>query len=316
VRLSELLGTGVQSLSVVVGREAERAVDGLAPGSVLLLENVRFESGEETNDPELSHRLAKLADVYVNDAFGSAHRAHASTAGIASLLPTYAGFLMARQIEVLSRLLDSPDRPFIAILGGAKVSDKIGVIDRLMERVDAILVGGGMANTFLFARGVEVGASLVERELAGEAGRLVSKAEGRGVPVALPTDLVVAPSVESDTADVVPATAVPQGSGVFDVGPETTGLFASHVERARTVFWNGPMGVFERDLFASGTRAVATSVAAADGFTVVGGGDSVAAIQNLGLASSVSHVSTGGGASLEFLEGRSLPGVTAIPDAD
>ena len=312
--LSDLLGRGVPTIGAVVGPEAEAAVARLEAGEALLLENLRFEPGEEKNDPALARQLAALGDLYVNDAFGAAHRAHASTVGVAAHLPAYAGFLLLRELEVLGRLVDRPERPFAAILGGAKVSDKLGVIGHLLERVDLLLLGGGMANTFFLAQGLGVGRSLVEPELIDEARRLLDEAGGRGVTLALPTDVVVAPSLEAEAGATVAAWAVPADHGIFDIGPETTRLFASHLVDARTVFWNGPMGVFERPPFAAGTEAVAEAVAGADAFTVVGGGDSIAAIEQLGLADRISHVSTGGGASLEFLEGKTLPGVAAIPD--
>ena len=313
-RLAELLGQAVPAIGAVVGPEAEAAVTRLTPGQALLLENLRFEPGEERNESGLARQLAALADLYVNDAFGAAHRAHASTVGVADHIPAYAGFLLLHELAVLGRLVDRPERPFAAILGGAKVSDKLGVIGHLLERVDLLLLGGGMANTFFLAQGLEVGRSLVEPELTDDARRLLEKAGERGVTLALPTDVVVAPDLGADAGATVAASSVPADHAIYDIGGETTRLFASHLVDARTVFWNGPMGVFERLAFAAGTKAVAEAVAAAEAFSVVGGGDSIAAIEQLGLADRISHVSTGGGASLEFLEGKTLPGVAAIPD--
>ncbi|MCC7022188.1 MAG: phosphoglycerate kinase [Thermomicrobiales bacterium] len=314
-RLSELLGRPVKTVPAVTGPEAERAAAELQPGDVLLLENTRFEPGEEKNDAALAAGLARLGDLYVNDAFGSAHRAHASTVGIAERLPTYAGLLLQREEEILSRLLQDPERPFVAILGGAKVSDKLAVIGQLLERVDALLLGGGMANTILLAQGREIGRSLAEPELVDDARRLIATARGRGVALLLPTDVVVAPSIDSDDATVVSVDHVPAEAAIFDIGPETVRRYCEQVGGARTIFWNGPMGVFERPRFATGTIEVARCVADADAFSVVGGGDSVAAVKAAGVADRIDHISTGGGASLEFLEGRTLPGIAAIPNA-
>ena len=314
-RLSELLGREVPALEEVVGPTVEQAVAALSPGDALLLENVRFEPGEEQNDPDLATRLARLGDLFVNDAFGAAHRAHASTVGVAKLLPTYAGFLLRREVDVLSRLRQAPERPFVAILGGAKVSDKLGVVAGLLDRVDALLIGGGMANTFLQASGLAVGNSLVEHDRVEDARRIWDDARDRSVALHLPSDVVVAASIEADEGRVVPAAHVPVGASIFDVGPETIARFGRELAAARTVFWNGPMGVFERPAFAAGTRGVAAAVARAPGFTVVGGGDSVAAIEQMGMAGAIDHISTGGGASLELLEGRELPGIAAIPEA-
>ena len=314
-RLSELLDRPVKTVSAVAGPEAAAAAKKLSPGQVLLLENTRFEPGEEANDPELAAALARLADLYVNDAFGAAHRAHASTVGVAELLPSYAGLLLQREDTMLSRLLDQPERPFVAILGGAKVSDKLGVIGHLLGRVDALLLGGGMANTVLLAQGFEIGSSLSEPDRVEDARRLVEGARGRGVGLVLPCDVVTAHSLEAERGSVFPTTKVPADQSIFDIGPETIERFCSHIGKARTVFWNGPMGVFEQPAFASGTTAIARRVAETDAFTVVGGGDSVAAIEASGVAAAIDHISTGGGASLEFLEGQSLPGIAALPDA-
>jgi len=315
-RLSTLLdGTPVGFVDQVVGVDAEAATAALVEGDLLLLENVRFEPGEERNDPDLARALARLGDVFVNDAFGAAHRAHASTVGVTAFLPAYAGLLLDAEVASLGGLLDAPERPFVAILGGAKVSDKLAVIGNLLQKVDAILVGGGMANTFLLAQGREIGGSLAERDLVPEATRLLADAQRSGVELLLPSDLVIAPSLD-DEGRSVPAAAIPAGEAAYDIGPETVGRFAEAIAGAKTVFWNGPMGVFERSGFANGTLGVAEAVAACPGFTVVGGGDSVAALEQAGLADRVSHVSTGGGASLEFVEGKTLPGIAALLDAD
>ena len=314
-RLGELLGQPVRLADAVVGPSVAAAVEALAPGEALLLENVRFEPGEEANDPALARALASLADVYVNDAFGTAHRAHASTVGIAAHLPSCAGYLLRRESETLSALLDNPARPFVGILGGAKVSDKLAVAGNLLERLDALLLGGGMANTFLLAAGHAVGASLCEPDLADEAAAILAKGRALGVPILLPTDVVVASSVAAESGQVVPVAEVPDDAMILDIGPATVAAFAERIAGAGTVFWNGPMGVAERPAFARGTLGVARAVAACDGFTVVGGGDSIAALAATGLADAVGFVSTGGGASLELLEGRSLPGIAALPDA-
>jgi phosphoglycerate kinase len=283
------------------------------PGEVVLLENLRFDPGEEADDPAFAARLAGPADAYVDDAFGAAHRAHASVVGVARLLPAAAGRLMQKEVEVLSRLLHDPDEPFVAVLGGVKVADKLGVIDSLLDRVDALLIGGAMAFTFLAAQGAETGESLVEDDQLDSVRRSLKRAQERGVPVILPEDVVAA---EEPTPDArrrtVPADRIPRGLKGLDVGPRTVEEFARVLADARTVFWNGPMGVFELEPFALGTRGVAQAVAAVDAFTVVGGGDSVAAVRRLGFEDAVDHLSTGGGASLEFLEGKTLPGVAVL----
>jgi phosphoglycerate kinase len=312
--LGERLGRRVAFVDDVAGQAARSAVDGLGGGEVLLLQNLRFEPGEEANDPEFADRLAALADLYVDDAFGAAHRAHASVVGVAERLPAYAGFLLAGEVKVLSRLLEDPERPFVAVLGGSKVSDKLAVLDSLLARVDRLVVGGGMCFTFLAAEGHEVGDSLFEADQVGAVKALLVAAERDGKPVLLPTDVVVAREVASDAERrTVPVDGIEKGWKGLDIGPETAEAFAAALSDARTVFWNGPMGVFELAPFAAGTRRVAEAVAAADGFTVVGGGDSAAALAELGLADRVDHLSTGGGASLELLEGKTLPGVAAIP---
>jgi phosphoglycerate kinase len=313
--LSELLGQGVAAISSVAGPEAERAATALRPGDVLLLENTRFESGEEANDPELAASLARLGDLFVNDAFGAAHRAHASTVGVAGLLPSYAGLLLQREEIVLSRLLNDPARPFIAVLGGAKVSDTFAVLEHLLGRVDALLLGGGMANTVLLAQGRQIGSSLAEPDRVDEARRLLDTAEARDVLMLVPTDVVSAQSVNSTNPTVGVVDAIPADEAIFDIGPETVARYCEQIAGARTVFWNGPMGVFERKPFENGTLGIARCVAQAHAYTVVGGGDSLAAIEVAGVGEHIDHISTGGGASLEYLEGRDLPGIAALPDA-
>lgn len=314
-RLGELLGIAVPLLPDCAGPETEAATRALGPGDVVLLENLRFHAEEEANDPTFARQLAALGDVYVNDAFGSAHRAHASTEGIAHELPAVAGLLLERELAALGRALGDPERPFVTILGGAKVSDKIGVIEKLLDKVDALIIGGGMANTFLAAQGHGVGKSLQEPDKVDLARRFLDRARERGVTLALPTDVVVAPEMTAGASrQIVAADAVPTDQAIFDIGPATVARYAAILRDARTIVWNGPMGVFEIAPFAAGTRAVAEAVAAADAFSIVGGGDSVAALEEAGLADRISHVSTGGGASLEFLEGRVLPGVGALEE--
>jgi phosphoglycerate kinase len=312
--LAEHLGVEVAFVDDVAGDQARQAAEGLGDGQALLLQNLRYEPGEEKNDPELADRLAALAEVYVDDAFGAAHRAHASVVGVAERLPAYAGYLLAGEVKELSRLLEDPERPFVAVLGGSKVSDKLAVLDNLLGRVDSLVVGGGMCFTFLAAQGHEIGDSLFEPDQVEAVRRLLETAAGQGKPVLLPTDVVVAREASEDAeARTVPAGGIEAGWKGLDIGPETAKAFAAAVAEARTVFWNGPMGVFELAPFAAGTRAVAEAVAAASGYTVVGGGDSAAALAELGLADRVDHLSTGGGASLELLEGKTLPGVAAVP---
>ncbi|CCF83069.1 phosphoglycerate kinase [Nitrolancea hollandica] len=311
--LSELLGVDVAYARDTVGPEAQAMVAGLADGDVGLLENVRFDPREEKNDPEFARELASLADCFVNDAFGTAHRAHASTVGVAALLPSAAGLLLEREIAALSRVTSEPEHPFALILGGAKVSDKIGVIDHLLTRVDLILIGGGMANTFLKVQGVEIGRSLVENDKLDVAESALNRAKELGVNVLLPVDAVVAGKLSADAPRrTVPINEVGPDDAIFDIGPVTVAGFAAALANTRTVVWNGPMGVFEVAPFADGTRGVADAVARSTGFTVVGGGDSVAAIEQLGAADRISHISTGGGATLEFLEGKDLPGIAIL----
>jgi phosphoglycerate kinase len=314
--LADRLGAEVVFVDDVAGDQARQAAQALGDGRVLLLQNLRYEPGEEKNDPELADRLAALAELYVDDAFGAAHRAHASVVGVAERLDAYAGYLLASEVKELSRLLEDPERPFVAVLGGSKVSDKLAVLDNLLGRVDSLVVGGGMCFTFLAAQGLEIGDSLFEPEQVEAVRQLLEKASSQGKPVLLPTDVVVAREVSEDAETrTVPADGIEPGWKGLDIGPETAKAFAVAVADGRTVFWNGPMGVFELEPFAAGTKAVAEAVAAADGYTVVGGGDSAAALAQLGLADRVDHLSTGGGASLELLEGKTLPGVAAIPTA-
>lgn len=312
--LSKLLHAPVKAMTSISGADVLDTVDNMADRDIILLENLRFDPGEEANDSDFAQQLAELADLYVNDAFGTSHRAHASTEGVAHLIPSYLGFLMQHEVDTLSKLLDHPDHPFVAIIGGAKVSDKIGILQHLIARVDTILVGGGMANTFLKADGYEVGRSLMEEEHLESALNILVSAARDKVEIQLPSDVVVADSIDDTRGDTVSIRDVPAEKAIFDIGSETTRAFAEVIADAKTIFWNGPLGVSEHAPFAVGTRRVAEAVAMADAFTVIGGGDSIAAIEQIGLASHIDHVSTGGGASLEFLEGKSLPGIEVIPD--
>ena len=315
VRLSELLGAPVRKLPDCVGPEVARAVAEMRDGDVVLLENLRFHPEEEANDEQFARALASVADVYVNDAFGTAHRAHASTVGITRFLPAVAGQLMEKELVYLSRILEDPRRPFVAILGGKKVSDKIGVIRNLLTRADMLLIGGAMSYTFLRAKGLSVGASLCEEDKLELARSLMDDAAGRRIAFRLPDDVMVADRFAEDAAHrVVAAAAIPQGWMGMDIGPQTAAAYADVIARAGTVMWNGPMGVFEFPAFAAGTRAVAEAMAGSKAVTIVGGGDSAAAVQQMGLADRMTHISTGGGASLEFLEGKELPGVAALLD--
>ena len=315
-RLSELLGAPVATAADCVGLAAQRAVDALRPGEVLLLENVRFHAEEEQNDPAFAKQLASLADLYVNDAFGTAHRAHASTEGVTRHLPSAAGLLMQKEIEVLGRALVRPDRPFAAIVGGQKVTDKIGVLNNLIQRADQILIGGAMANTFLKAHGLEIGASYFEEEAVDVATNLVKEARAAGKPLLLPRDAVVATAIDPQALHhIVDVTDVPPAQMIVDIGPRTIEQYIGELKQAKTVVWNGPMGVTEIEAFANGTREIARALGTLDGTTIVGGGDSVAALEQAGLAGQIDHISTGGGASLEFLEGKELPGVAALQDA-
>ena len=313
--LSDLLGAPVNYVRDIVGFDVDEEIAGLSMGDVALIENVRFDPREEKNDPEFAKELAALGDCFVNDAFGAAHRAHASTVGVTEDLPSSAGLLLQREVDALSHVLNDAERPFALILGGAKVSDKIGVINHLLERVDRVLVGGGMANTFLKAKGIDVGKSLVEEDNVDVAADVLARAEERGVDLVLPADAVVATQMSEDVeASTVIVERVGSDQAIFDIGPESVKRFAGALRPARTIVWNGPMGVFEIAKFSGGTRGVADAVAASDGFTLVGGGDSVAAVEQLGVADQISHISTGGGASLEFLEGKNLPGIAALQE--
>jgi phosphoglycerate kinase len=312
-RLAELLGVEVALASDVVGPDARARAEALGVGEVLLLENLRWASGETANDPAFADALAAMCDVYVNDAFGASHRAHASITGVPARRPAYAGLLVVRELEALGALLEGPARPYLAVLGGAKVSDKLVVLENLLTRVDLLAVGGAMAYTFLAAGGVDVGASRWEEDQAPRVASLVAAARERGVEVLLPEDVVVAAEFAEDAAhETVDVSAIASDVMGMDIGPRTAERFAAVIERAGSVFWNGPMGVFEWEAFAAGTRRVAEAVASSTGFTVVGGGDSAAAIRRFGLDDRVDHVSTGGGASLELLEGRVLPGIAAL----
>jgi phosphoglycerate kinase len=313
LRLAELLGREVLLTDESVGDGARKVVADLREGDVALLENLRFHPGEEANDDGFARQLAGYADVYINDAFGTAHRAHASTVGMLQYVADKgAGLLMVREIEFLGRLLGDVEHPYVAVIGGAKVSDKIGVLENLLSRVDTFLIGGAMANTFLRAKGAEVGASKVEEDKLALARAFLKKAEDRHVEVLLPSDVVAANGLDAAAGQPVEAQKIPPGTMALDIGPRAAAAFSERIARARTVFWNGPMGVFEKTPFASGTLAVAHAIALCRGLTVVGGGDSVAAVQKAGVADKVSHISTGGGASLEFIEGQILPGIAAL----
>ncbi|MCG8481314.1 MAG: phosphoglycerate kinase [Spirochaetales bacterium] len=314
-RLSELLGRPVGYVRETVGPAAERAAADLADGECLLLENVRFNDGETRNDPAFARSLAALGDVYVNDAFGTAHRAHASTEGVAHHIPSCAGFLIEKEISFFQPVLDDPAKPMVAVIGGAKVSSKIAVLESLLPNCASFVIGGGMAYTFLKAQGIEVGTSLVEEDYIETASRFLAAAAERGVEVILPLDHVVAAKFDAEaTPEAVDGQAIPADKMALDIGPKTIAAALRAIGEARTIVWNGPLGVFEFERFAAGTRAVAEAIASADATTVVGGGDSVAAANQFGLADRMDHVSTGGGASLEFLEGKALPGIVALQD--
>ena len=314
LRLSELLGKPVVFAADTVGEDAQAKAAALRDGDVLLLENLRFDKREKKNDPAFCEQLAALADVYVNDAFGTAHRAHASTAGVAALLPAYAGYLMTREVSTLTGMLDEPKRPFVAILGGSKVSDKIKVIDALIDKCDTLIIGGGMCFTFLMAQGLSVGTSLKEENWVERAGEMLAKAKERGVELLLPVDVVVADRFAEDADHVtVMVDSIPNDMMGLDIGAGTAAMYAEAISKAKTVFWNGPMGVFEMDAFAAGTKAVAEAVAAnKEGDTIIGGGDSVAAVNKFDLADQMTFISTGGGASMELVQGEKLPGVEAL----
>ena len=318
-RISELLGKPVIMAKDVVGEDAKAKAAALKDGEVMLLENTRFEKGETKNDPELSKALASMADLFVNDAFGTAHRAHSSTAGVADYLPAVCGYLVQKEVSIMGKALADPERPFVAILGGAKVSDKLNVINNLLEKVDTLIIGGGMAFTFLAAKGYDIGSSLVDSEKINYCKEMMAKAESKGVKLLLPVDAVVADSfpnpIDAEIAvETVAADAIPADKMGLDIGEKSQALFADAVKSAKTVVWNGPMGVFENPTLAKGTIAVAQALADSSAVTIVGGGDSAAACEQLGFADKITHISTGGGASLEFLEGLELPGIACLED--
>jgi phosphoglycerate kinase len=315
-RLGELLGKNVQTASEAYGDAVKSQIDSMNEGDVVLLENVRFYPGEEKNDPELAKEFAALADIYVNDAFGAAHRAHASTEGIAHHLPAVAGFLMEKELEVLGKAMSNPERPFTAIIGGAKVKDKIGVIENLLDKVDHLIIGGGLAYTFVKAQGHEVGKSLLEEDKIDLAKSFIEKAKEKGVSFHMPVDAVIADGFSPDAnTQVVDIDKIPSDWEALDIGPKTAETYRDVIKGSKLVIWNGPMGVFEFDKFAGGTKAVAEALAESEGtYSVIGGGDSAAAVEKFNLADKMSHISTGGGASLEFIEGKQLPGVVALND--
>ena len=318
-RISELLGKPVVMAKDVVGEDAKTKAAALKDGDVMLLENTRFEKGETKNDPELSKALASMADLFVNDAFGTAHRAHSSTAGVADYLPAVCGDLIQKELGIMGKALADPERPFVAILGGAKVSDKLNVINNLLEKVDTLIIGGGMAFTFLAAKGYDIGKSLVDSEKIDYCKEMMAKAEAKGVKLLLPVDAVVADSfpnpIDGEIAvETVAADAIPADKMGLDIGEKSQAIFAEAAKTAKTVVWNGPMGVFENPTLAKGTIAVAQALADSDAVTIVGGGDSAAACEQLGFADKITHISTGGGASLEFLEGLELPGIACLED--
>ncbi|MDD5964131.1 MAG: phosphoglycerate kinase [Oscillospiraceae bacterium] len=314
-RLSELLGREVIFARDVIGEDAKAKASALKGGEIMLLENLRFHIEEEKNDPAFARELASMAELYVSDAFGTVHRAHASTAGVAAFLPAVSGLLVARELDVMGKALDDPRRPFVAVLGGAKVSDKIGVINNLLEKADTIIIGGGMAYTFIKAQGGEIGKSLLEADKTDYALEMIEKAKSKGVKLLLPTDTIAAKEFSADAEPVtVDSMKIPADMMGMDIGPETCKAFCAAVKGAGTIVWNGPMGVFEFPAFANGTKAMARALAESGAVTIIGGGDSAAAAEQLGFADKITHISTGGGASLEFLEGRELPGVACLLD--
>ena len=314
-RLSELLGKEVVMAKDVIGPDATAKAAALQPGQIMLLENLRFEPGEEKNDPAFAKALAEMAELYVSDAFGTVHRAHASTAGVASYLPAVSGFLIQKELEIIGGALQNPKRPLVAVLGGSKVSSKIGVINNLLELADTVIIGGGMAYTFAKAQGGEIGTSLLEPDWIDYEGEMIQKAAAKGVKLLLPVDNVCAKEFSADAEpELYPAGQIPADRMGMDIGPETQKIYAEAVKDAGTVIWNGPMGVFEFPAFAKGTEAMAEALANSDAVTIIGGGDSAAAVQQLGYADRMTHISTGGGASLEFMEGKELPGVAALLD--
>jgi phosphoglycerate kinase len=314
-KLSELLHKEVKSLDESIGPKVEQEIASMNDGDIVLLENVRFHPGEEKNDEELAKAFASLADVFVNDAFGAAHRAHASTAGIAKHLPSVSGLLLEKELDVLGKALSDPERPFTAIIGGAKVKDKIGVIDHLLDKVDNLLIGGGLSYTFTKAQGHEIGTSLLEEDKIELAQSFIKKAEEKGVKLYLPVDVVVTKEFSNDTeTKVVPISEIPSDWMGLDIGPKTVELYSDVIMNSKLIIWNGPMGVFEMSSFENGTKSVAQAMAKTEAYTVIGGGDSAAAVEQFGVADQMDHISTGGGASLEFMEGKELPGVTALTD--
>ena len=315
VRLAELIGKPVTKLDESIGKEVEEAVANMQDGDILLLENVRFHAGEEKNDPALAEAFAKLADVYVNDAFGAAHRAHASTEGIAKHVPAVSGFLMQKELDVLGKALSNPERPFTAIIGGAKVKDKIGVIESLLEKVDHLIIGGGLSFTFIKAQGHDIGKSLLEEDKIELAKSFIDKAKAKGVQLHMPIDAVVANEFSKDAeTKIVDVDAIPADWMGLDIGPKTAANYAEVIQNSKLIIWNGPMGVFEMDKFANGTKTVAEAMADTAGYTVIGGGDSAAAVEKFEVADKMNHISTGGGASLELMEGKELPGIVALND--
>jgi phosphoglycerate kinase len=314
-KLSELLHKEVKSLDESIGQKVEQEIASMNDGDIVLLENVRFHPGEEKNDEELAKAFAALADVFVNDAFGAAHRAHASTAGIAEHLPAVSGLLLEKELDVLGKALSEPERPFTAIIGGAKVKDKIGVIDHLLDKVDNLLIGGGLSYTFTKAQGHEIGTSLLEEDKIELAQSFIKKAEEKGVKLYLPVDVVVTKEFSNDAeTKVVPINEIPSDWMGLDIGPKTVELYSDVILNSKLIIWNGPMGVFEMSSFENGTKSVAQAMAKTAAYTVIGGGDSAAAVEQFGVADQMDHISTGGGASLEFMEGKELPGVTALTD--
>ncbi|NLY78840.1 MAG: phosphoglycerate kinase [Lysinibacillus sp.] len=314
-RLSELINKPVKKLDESVGAIVESTVNKMNNGDIVLLENVRFHKGEEKNDEELAKNFARLADIYVNDAFGTAHRAHASTEGIAKFIPAVSGLLMEKELEVLGKALSNPERPFTAIIGGAKVKDKIGVIENLLDKVDNLIIGGGLSFTFVKAQGYEIGKSLLEEDKIELARRFIEKAKEKGVNLYMPVDAVVAKEFSPDAeAEVVDIDQIPEDRMGLDIGPKTAEKYAEVIKDSKLIIWNGPMGVFEMDKFAEGTKKVAEAMAETKGYTIIGGGDSAAAVEKFGVANKMDHISTGGGASLELMEGRNLPGIVALND--
>ena len=312
--LSKLLGKEVKLAKDVIGEDAHNLANNLKDGDVMLLENVRFHKEEEANDPEFAKKLADMAEIYVNDAFGTAHRAHASTAGVASYLPAVSGFLIKKELDFMGSALENPERPFVAILGGAKVSDKIGVIENLMEKVDTLIIGGAMAYTFLKATGKNIGNSLCEDEKLDLAKDILKKAKQKNVKLMLPVDNIEAKSTDDEVTKIVEE--IEDGYAGFDIGPKTIEMYEKELENAKTVVWNGPLGMFELEKFANGTMSIARKLAELDAITIIGGGDSASAIEKARLSDKMSHISTGGGASLEFLEGKKLPGIEVLEDKE